>query len=63
MYNDAVAYDAWGHAKWAYNNQVDEKARADNCIECGECEETCPQHIEIIDWLAKVHEELVEAKD
>jgi predicted aldo/keto reductase-like oxidoreductase len=63
MYNDAVAYDAWGHAKWVYNNQVDEKARADNCIECGECEETCPQHIEIIDWLAKVHEELVEAKD
>ncbi len=60
MYNDAVAYEAWGHARWAYNNQVRAEARADNCIECGECEEACPQHIEIIDWLAKAHEELAE---
>jgi hypothetical protein len=62
MYNDAVAYDAWGHARWAYNNQLNIEKRADNCIECGECETACPQQIEIIDWLAKVHEELVEEK-
>lgn len=60
MYNDAVSYDAWGHARWAYNNPLKPEARADNCIECGECEEACPQNIQIIEWLATVHEKLAE---
>jgi hypothetical protein len=60
IYNDAVSYDAWGHGRWAYNNNVKVEAQADNCIECGECEAVCPQQIEIIDWLARVHEELVQ---
>lgn len=63
LYNDAVTYDDWGHAKWAYENQLRPEQLADNCIECGECEEACPQHIEIIDWLAKAHERMaVQAK-
>ena len=56
LYNDAVAYDAWGHSRWAYNNMVGAAERADNCIECGECEVACPQSIKIIDWLATAHE-------
>jgi predicted aldo/keto reductase-like oxidoreductase len=32
------------------------EGRADQCTECGECEEKCPQQIEIIDWLKKAHE-------
>jgi len=60
MYNDAVAYDAWGHARWAYNNPLKPEARADNCIECGDCEEACPQNIKIIDWLATAHQKLAE---
>ena len=60
MYNDAAAYDAWGHARWAYNNPLKPEARADQCIECGECEEACPQNIRIIEWLATAHEKLAE---
>ncbi len=30
--------------------------QADNCTECGECEEVCPQDIPIIEWLQKAHE-------
>jgi len=60
LYNDAAAYDAWGHARWAYGEQTKPEERADNCIECGECEAVCPQHIEIIEWLAKAHEVLTE---
>ena len=37
---------------------LDEKARADQCIECGECLEKCPQHIEIPEWMKVVHEAL-----
>lgn len=59
MYNDAAAYDAWGHARWAYNNPLKPEHRADNCIECGECEAACPQNIKIIEWLATAHEKLV----
>jgi hypothetical protein len=58
IYNEAIMYDEYGGARWAYMNQVAADARADNCIECGECEAACPQSIEIIDWLAKAHEVL-----
>jgi predicted aldo/keto reductase-like oxidoreductase len=60
LWNDAAAYDAWGHARWAYNNQIKPESRADNCVECGECEAICPQNIKIIDWLATAHQKLAE---
>jgi predicted aldo/keto reductase-like oxidoreductase len=60
IYNEAVSYDAWDHGRWSYNNNVKPEAQADQCIACGECEAVCPQHIEIIDWLARVHEELAQ---
>ena len=35
---------------------LEEEERADQCVECGECLEKCPQQIEIPDWLAKAKE-------
>jgi len=35
-----------------------EEQRAGNCVSCGECEEKCPQSIEIPEVLARVHEDL-----
>ena len=58
-YNDAVAFDAWEQARWVYNTLIKAEERADNCIECGECEAACPQNIQIIDWLATAHDKLV----
>lgn len=60
IYNEAVMYDEYGGATWAYHNQIAPDSRADHCVECGECESACPQGIKIIDWLAKVHEKLTE---
>ena len=34
---------------------------ADACIECGECEAKCPQHIPIIAQLIEAHEALMGA--
>ncbi len=41
-----------------YNMFLKPEQRASACVECGECEEKCPQHIEIKEQLKKVHEAL-----
>ena len=54
IYNDMLMYGDEPRARMFYS-WLDEKARADLCTECGECLAKCPQHIEIPDWLKKVH--------
>jgi predicted aldo/keto reductase-like oxidoreductase len=65
MYNDAVMYDDTRTSQMMYNGPFafESDQRADNCVECGECLEKCPQHIDIPEWLKKAHEALyVEAQ-
>lgn len=54
VYNELVMYGDEGRARWFYST-LDEAQRANNCIECGECLEKCPQGIDIPEWLKKVH--------
>lgn len=58
IYNELMMYGNDQRAQMIYNTFVDAEERADNCIECGECLEQCPQQIEIPDWLAKAHQAL-----
>jgi predicted aldo/keto reductase-like oxidoreductase len=44
-------------ARGAYRWLAPEK-KADRCVECGQCEEKCPQNIEIIEWLKTAQEVL-----
>jgi len=60
IYNDRNMYGDMPQARLRYNRFMKAEERADNCVECGNCEEACPQQIEIIDWLKKVHAELIE---
>jgi uncharacterized protein len=54
----------WGlteHAKHMYSHVANEEKgtkQADACIECGLCEEKCPQKIKIIEQLKETHEAL-----
>lgn len=57
IYNDYLMYGDENRSRMFYG-WLDEKTRADKCIECGECLEKCPQKIEIPDWLKKAHEVL-----
>ena len=53
-----MMYGNEAHAQMVYNSFMKAEERGDQCIECGECLEKCPQMIEIPDWLAKAHEVL-----
>lgn len=54
IYNEAAMYGDPSQAKLHYS-EIAETHRANHCEECGECEEKCPQQIEIIEWLKKAH--------
>ena len=50
-----------------YQNLAKTHGRASECIKCGQCEQSCPQKIQITDWMEKVAEafgeEVVKAYD
>ena len=59
LYNDAMMYDDPATSRFRYGVVTSPEKRADNCVECNECEEKCPQEIEIVEWLKKCHEFLM----
>jgi predicted aldo/keto reductase-like oxidoreductase len=62
VYNAGVMYESPDWARNEYNNWIPQEARASACIQCRECEEKCPQHILISEWMPIVHEVLGEGK-
>jgi len=59
MYNLGQVYGLWDVARENYASFPDSAwiggKRADECIECGECEEKCPQRIQIREQLKAAH--------
>lgn len=45
-YNSKTAHQNWD-GKWFYNDRTDGKGKASDCIQCGQCEYICPQHLNI----------------
>lgn len=60
IYNDLIMYQKPLKAKTEYNQYVPRASRGDYCQECGECEEKCPQNIEISSWMGRIDEALRE---
>jgi len=63
LYNDAIMYDDPATSRFRYGVVTPQEKRANNCVECLECEEKCPQEIEIAKWLKKCHEFLMPDED
>ena len=57
MYNEAMIYDDPRTARFRYRGPggLSEEQRADQCTECKECMDACPQEIDIPEWLEKAH--------
>jgi predicted aldo/keto reductase-like oxidoreductase len=59
-YNEARVYGLWEPARKAYQEwRWVSGNQADACIECGECEEKCPQNIPIREQLKEAHAALM----
>lgn len=58
IYNDAIMYGDANRSKFLYQIRIQEGERAEECLECGECEELCPQEIPISEWIQKAREML-----
>jgi predicted aldo/keto reductase-like oxidoreductase len=52
LYNDGHIYGDVVRQR-VINGFLPERARADNCTACRECEEKCPQGIAVSDWMEK----------
>jgi predicted aldo/keto reductase-like oxidoreductase len=65
-FNRARVYGLWDHARNAYaqigKTPWNKGKPADACVQCGVCEEKCPQHIEIRKQLADAHAALSDGK-
>ena len=54
LFNYANAYDDVDSARFRFGFMLKEGERAGACIDCDTCENLCPQHIVISDWMPKV---------
>jgi predicted aldo/keto reductase-like oxidoreductase len=54
LWNDFGRYGNKGEIKWQWSFNFNEEKKAKNCIECGQCEDYCPQKLNIRDDLKKV---------
>ena len=60
-YNESIIYDNPRASRSLYGS-LSEDEQADNCVECFECEEKCPQGIPISEYLKKAHTWLTKKK-
>lgn len=51
-YNSHLAHKDWS-SEWYYGTSTDGKGKAKDCIKCGKCENSCPQHLKIREVLEK----------
>ena len=61
IYNDTFMFKDAEISYLLYNHMLAPEQRASNCQECGECQDHCPQQLDIMEKLKAVHEKLSQA--
>jgi predicted aldo/keto reductase-like oxidoreductase len=57
-YNRKLIYQDLASAKGNYVFATRTSGKASDCVACGDCEQVCPQHIEIIENMKTIAQEL-----
>lgn len=57
MYNTGYIYNKMAEQRARYA-RLKEGTRAADCVQCKQCEEYCPQQIQISEWMPCIHNEL-----
>jgi predicted aldo/keto reductase-like oxidoreductase len=60
LWNDYGRYENREEMRWQWTFNFDDIKKAKNCIECGQCEDACPQKLSIRDDLKRVQLEFDE---
>lgn len=59
LYNNMYVYDTVENSKKSYKQLVENSKDVSKCVECGACEQICPQHLKVISLLKDAHKELI----
>ncbi len=62
-YNKALMFDILADSRFDYKNWISDDSKAENCIQCDECLDKCPQKIAISTWMPIVGEVLGMGRD
>ena len=54
LYNFSCMYDDANRLHRRYTGMVEKECDASRCVQCGMCEDQCPQHLPIREWLQTV---------
>lgn len=60
VYNNASMYGTKEESKHWYTQVVEKGHDVSKCVECGQCEEACPQNLSIIEHLKDAHKDMTE---
>lgn len=58
IYNNKYIFENTATASSEYSKLIEDKKDQSSCIECGQCEEKCPQHLNIIEDLKNADADL-----
>ncbi len=58
LYNNAHVYGSFDESSRSYSNLIQKEEDSSRCVECGLCEEKCPQNLTIIQYLKDARDDL-----
>lgn len=58
LYNNMYIFEEEAKSKKGYEDLIKDNGDQSHCVECGQCETLCPQHLPIIEDLKRAHKEL-----